>query len=152
VGQAVGHAFLGPFLPSNRFTRAYRQAGWDRLQEREVDWVSGACMLIRRTAFEAVGGFDEGFFLYGEELDLTTRLRRAGWGVLYTPELEIVHEGAVSTGRSRRTHLMHSASIYRYYRKHRANGWRRATLPAAWLALRVRAEIVSLRERVAAGR
>jgi hypothetical protein len=47
---------------------------------------------------------------------------------------------------------MHSASIYRYYRKHRANGWRRATLPAAWLALRVRAEIVSLRERVAAGR
>jgi N-acetylglucosaminyl-diphospho-decaprenol L-rhamnosyltransferase len=152
VGQAVGHAFLGPFLPSNRFTRAYRQAGWDRLQEREVDWVSGACMLIRRTAFEAVGGFDEGFFLYGEELDLTTRLRRAGWGVLYTPELEIVHEGAVSTGRSRRTHLMHSASIYRYFRKHRANGWRRVTLPAAWLALRARAEIVSLRERVAEGR
>jgi N-acetylglucosaminyl-diphospho-decaprenol L-rhamnosyltransferase len=148
IGQAVGHAFLGPFRPSNRFTRAYRQAGWDRLSEREVDWVSGSCMLVRRSAFEDVGRFDEGFWLYAEELDLTTRLREAGWKVLYTPELEIVHEGAVSTGRSRRTHVMHSASIYRYYRKHRAAGWRRATLPLAWLALRARAELVSARDRV----
>jgi N-acetylglucosaminyl-diphospho-decaprenol L-rhamnosyltransferase len=148
VGQAVGHAFLGPFAPSNRFTRAYQQSGWDRLSEREVDWVSGSCMLIRRDAFERVGRFDEGFWLYGEELDLTTRLRAAGWKVLYTPELEIVHEGAVSTGRSRRTHLMHSASIFRYYAKHRASGWRRATLPLAWLALRARAELVALRDRL----
>ena len=151
VGQAVGHAFLGPFAPSNRFTRAYHQLGWDRLSEREVDWVSGSCMLIRRDAFERVGRFDEGFWLYGEELDLTTRLREAGWKVLYTPELEIVHEGAVSTGRSRRTHLMHSASIYRYYAKHRSRGWRRATLPLAWLALRARAEIVALRDRAVRG-
>ncbi len=148
IWQAVGHAFLGPFRPSNPFTRAYRQAGWDRLSEREVDWVSGSCMLVRRSAFEGVGRFDERFWLYAEELDLTTRLREAGWKVLYTPELEIVHEGAVSTGRSRRTHVMHSASIYRYYRKHRAGGWRRATLPLAWLALRARAELVSARDRV----
>jgi N-acetylglucosaminyl-diphospho-decaprenol L-rhamnosyltransferase len=148
VGQAVGHAFLGPFAPGNRFTRAYTQADWDRTTEREVDWVSGACMLVRRSAFEEVGRFDEGFWLYGEELDLTTRLRASGWTVLYTPELEIVHEGAVSTGRTARTHRMHSASIYRYYRKHRASGWRRATLPLAWLALHARAEIVALRDRV----
>jgi N-acetylglucosaminyl-diphospho-decaprenol L-rhamnosyltransferase len=149
VGQAIGHAFVGPFAPDNRFTRAYKQAGWDRMSERAVDWVSGACMLVRRSAFEAVGRFDEGFWLYGEELDLATRLREAGWAILYTPELEILHEGGVSTGRSRRTHLMHSASIYRYYRKHRATGWRRFTLPLAWLALRARAEIVALRDRVA---
>jgi N-acetylglucosaminyl-diphospho-decaprenol L-rhamnosyltransferase len=146
VAQAVGHAFLGPFAPSNRFTRAYRQDGWDRLTERPVDWVSGACMLVRRSAFEAIGRFDEGFWLYAEELDLTTRLRAAGWEVLYTPELEIVHEGAVSTGRSRRMHLMHSSSIYRYYRKHRADGRRRASLPLAWIVLRARAELVSARD------
>lgn len=149
VTQALGHAFLGPFLPRNRFTRAYTQADWDRRTEREVDWVSGACMLVRRSAFEAVGRFDEGFWLYAEELDLSTRLRDAGWRLAFTPRLEVLHEGGVSTGRSRRTHLMHSSGVYRYYRKHRADGWRRATLPAAWLALRARAEVVALRDRLA---
>ena len=146
VLQAAGHAFLGPFVPGNRFTRAYRQTSWDRSTEREVGWLSGAAMLIRRSAFELVGSFDEGFWLYGEELDLCTRLRDAGWKVLATPTLEIVHVGGVSTGRSRRTHLLHSQGVYRYYRKHRATGWRRATLPLAWAALRVRAELVALRE------
>lgn len=148
VGQAVGHAFLGPFLPGNRYTRAYKQLGWDRRSEREVDWVSGACMLVRRKAFQAVGRFDDSFFLYAEELDLCTRMRQAGWRVLYTPELEILHEGGVSTGRSRRTHVLHSEGVYRYYRKHRAHGWRRVTLPFARIALRARAELVALRDRL----
>ena len=152
VVQAVGHAFLGPFAPANRFTRAYRQTGWDRTTEREVDWVSFAAVLTRRSAFEEMGGFDEAFWLYGEELDLCTRLRDAGWKVLATPEVEVLHVGGVSTGRSRRTHLMHSRSVYRYYRKHRARGWRRATLPLARAALRVRAELVAARERVATRR
>jgi N-acetylglucosaminyl-diphospho-decaprenol L-rhamnosyltransferase len=148
--QAVGHAFLGPFAPGNRFTHAYRQTSWDRSTEREVDWVSGAAMLIRRSAFEQVGGFDETFWLYGEELDLCTRLRDKGWKVLASPGLEVLHEGGVSTGRSRRTHVMHSQSIFRYYRKHRARGWRQATLPLAWAALRARAELVALHCRVVA--
>jgi N-acetylglucosaminyl-diphospho-decaprenol L-rhamnosyltransferase len=143
VVQAVGHAFLGPFWRGNPFTRAYKQTGWDRLSEREVDWVSGSCMLIRRSAFREVGEFDEAFWLYGEELDLSTRLRDAAWSVLYSPELEIVHEGGVSTGRSRRMTTMHSMSIYRYFAKHRARGWRKVTLPFAWVALRLRAELVS---------
>ena len=149
VLQALGHAFLAPFLPGNRFTRAYRQTSWDRSTEREVGWVSGAAMLIRRSAFEQVGAFDETYWFYGEELDLGTRLRNAGWKVLATPVLEVMHVGGVSTGRSRRTHVMHSQSIYRYYRKHRATGWRRATLPLAWTALRARAELVAIREALA---
>lgn len=150
VLHAVGHAFLGPFAPHNRFTCNYRQTSWDRSTECEVDWVSGAAMLIRRSAFEQVGAFDETFGLYGEEIDFCTRLRDAGWKVLATPELEVMHVGGVSTGRSRRTYLMHLQSIYRY-RKHRATGWRRATLPLAWAALRARAELVAVRDRVAAG-
>jgi N-acetylglucosaminyl-diphospho-decaprenol L-rhamnosyltransferase len=149
VLQGVGHAFLGPFAPGNRFTRAYRQTSWDRSTERVVGWVSGAAMLIRQSAFDQVGGFDEAFVLYGEELDLCTRLRDAGWKVLATPAMEVLHVGGVSTGRSRRTHLMHSDSVYRYYRKHRAAGWRRVTLPLAWAALRARAELVALHDRVA---
>jgi N-acetylglucosaminyl-diphospho-decaprenol L-rhamnosyltransferase len=142
VRDALGHAFLGTLAPRNRFTRRYHLEGWDRTTEREVDWVSGACMLMPRKALEDVGPFDERFPLYGEELDMATRLRDAGWTVLFTPEVAILHEIGVSTGRSRRTLRMHSASVYRYYRKHRARGWwRRLTLPFAWLALAARAEL-----------
>jgi GT2 family glycosyltransferase len=98
--------------------------------------------------FDEVGPLDERFPLYAEELDIATRVRDAGLAVLYTPEVEIVHEIGVSTGRSREMLLMHSRSIYRYYRKHRADGWRRATLPAARVALRARAELEALRGRI----
>jgi N-acetylglucosaminyl-diphospho-decaprenol L-rhamnosyltransferase len=142
------HAMLSPFTRNNPFTRRYEMDGWDRTTEREVDWVSGACMLMPREAFDAVGGFDEAFPLYAEELDIATRLRDAGRTVLFTPEVEFLHEIGVSTGRSRRMALMHSRSVFRYYAKHRAPGWRRATLPPARAALRLRAEVVALRERI----
>jgi N-acetylglucosaminyl-diphospho-decaprenol L-rhamnosyltransferase len=149
VVDAVGHGFLGPFKPGNRFSRRYHMEGWDRATEREVDWVSGACMLLPRKVFDEVGMLDETFLLYGEELDLATRLRDAGWTVLYTPDIEVLHALGVSTGRSRRMTLMHSTSVYRYYRKHRAAGWRKLTLPFAWTALRARAEIAWLMGRFA---
>ncbi|HEY7280173.1 MAG TPA: glycosyltransferase family 2 protein [Actinomycetota bacterium] len=147
IAQAVGHAFVGPFDPDNHWTRSYTMSGWDRTTERVVDWVSGSAMLLRRAALDEIGLLDEGFFLYGEELDLCTRLRDGGWQVVFTPEVEVTHEGGVSTGRSRRMNLIHSRSIYRYYRKHRARGWRRMLLPFAWVALRVRAELVSVTRR-----
>jgi N-acetylglucosaminyl-diphospho-decaprenol L-rhamnosyltransferase len=151
LGDAIGHAFVSPFTRENPFTRRYEMDGWDRTTEREVDWVSGACMLVPRAAFDAVGGFDEAFPLYGEELDLASRLRASGWSVLFTPQVEVIHAIGVSTGGDRRPHLlivMHSRSLYRYYAKHRAAGWRRVTLPAAWLALRGRAELAWLIGRV----
>ena len=147
VTDAALHALLSPFTRDNPFTRRYEMDGWDRTTEREVDWVSGACMLMPREAYDAVGGFDEAFPLYAEELDIATRLRDSGRSVLFTPEVEVLHAVGVSTGRSRRMSLMHSRSIYRYYAKHRAGGWRRVTLPFAWAALRLRAEIDGLRAR-----
>ncbi len=149
VIDATGHAFLGTVRPHNAFSERYRLGGWDRTSERTVDWVSGCAMLMPRVALEIVGPFDEGFPLFGEELDMATRLRGAGWSVLYTPAAEVIHEIGVSTGRSRRILLMHSTSVFRYYRKHRAAGWRRLTLPFAWAALRLRAELEALRGRVA---
>ena len=146
VAQGLGHAFVSPFTRDNRFTRRYEMEGWDRGTERAVDWVSGACMLMPRAAFDEVGGFDEGFPLYAEELDIATRLHAAGWEVLYTPAVEIMHQiGVSTTPDGRRPHrlvVMHSDSIYRYYRIHRAGGWRVISLPFAWAALRARAELV----------
>lgn len=152
VLDAVGHAFVSPFTRDNRWTRRYEMDGWDRTTEREVDWVSGACMLLPREAFDLVGGFDEAFPLYAEELDIATRLHDAGWSVRFTPGVEVLHHIGVSTGGDRRPHrlvVMHSSSLYRYYAKHRATGWRRVTLPFAWAALRLRAEIAWLRGRIA---
>jgi N-acetylglucosaminyl-diphospho-decaprenol L-rhamnosyltransferase len=147
VADAVGHAFLSPFAPGNPFTRRYHMEGWDRTTERTVDWVSGACMLMPRAALEAVGLFDEGFPLFAEELDMATRLQGAGWSVLFTPKVEIIHAVGISRGRSRRMSRMHSRSIFRYYRKHRAPGWRKVTVPFAWVALTVRAELDWLKGR-----
>ena len=120
-------------------------ADWDRSSERDVSWVSGSCVLLRRAALEQIGLFDEGYFMYAEDADLCTRLRMSGWSVLFTPELEVTHERGVSTGNSRRMILEHSRSIYRYFAKHHARGWRSASLPFAWVALRARAALVAWR-------
>ena len=143
VTQAIGHSFLGPFV-ANPFSRAYTLADWDRRTERSVDWVSASCVLLRRQALDQVGVFDERFFMYVEDVDLCTRLRKRGWDVLFSPELEVVHIGGVSTGgyRSRRMVKEHSNSIYKYFAKWRSPGWRAALRPVAWLVLRLRAEVV----------
>ncbi len=59
-------------------------------------WITGACMLIRRTAWEAVSGFDEAYFFYFEDVDICTRLGRAGWKILYRPEAAVIHYGGGS--------------------------------------------------------
>ena len=144
--EALMHAFLGPFRPDNRWSRAYTMADWDRASEREVEWISGSAMLLRRDALDEVGGFDEGYFMYVEDVDLCTRLRAAGWAVLFSPEVEVVHEIGVSArGQSRRMVFAHSASIYRYFVKHRSPGPAAALRPLVRTALWLRAELVSRR-------
>jgi len=148
IGTAVGHAFLGAVWPDNRWSRSYRLADWDRSTEREVDWISGAAFLLRRAALDEIGLLDERFFLYAEEVDLFKRLRDAGWSIVFTPELEVVHEQGVSTGRSRRMHLIHSESVSAYFEKHHGTGWRRALVPIARIVLRMRAEAISAWDRL----
>jgi N-acetylglucosaminyl-diphospho-decaprenol L-rhamnosyltransferase len=145
--EALMHAFLGPVVPGNRWTRAYTMAGWDRSSEREVEWISGSAMLLRRRALHDVGVFDEGYFMYVEDVDLCTRLRRSGWSVLFSPELEVIHEMGVSArGQSRRMAREHSRSIYRYFSKHRAEGPAALLKPFVRAALSLRTVLVS-RER-----
>src|SRR5215213_5032537 len=64
---------------------------------RRTDWVLGAALAVRRTALHAVGGFDESFFLYNEEVDLCVRLTRGGWDVVYAPIATVEHVGGAST-------------------------------------------------------
>jgi N-acetylglucosaminyl-diphospho-decaprenol L-rhamnosyltransferase len=101
---AAGHAVVGLFHPDNPWTRRYRMAEGSNLfeglrAEEDVDWVSGACFLARREAFDSVGGFDERYFMYVEDLDLCWRLHRAGWAVRFVPSARVVHDQGSSTRR-----------------------------------------------------
>jgi N-acetylglucosaminyl-diphospho-decaprenol L-rhamnosyltransferase len=123
LGDAIGHAFLVDVVPNNRFTRRYRMLDWDHREARRVDWVSGACFLARRTAFDAVGGFDEAYFMYMEDVDLCWRLGRAGWSAGYEPAVGVMHVQGVSTARTPyRMVVAHHRSMLRF--------WWRSTTPS----------------------
>jgi N-acetylglucosaminyl-diphospho-decaprenol L-rhamnosyltransferase len=126
---ATGHAFLGFVHPNNRFTRVYKMLDHDRSEPSEVDWVSGTCMLVRRSAFAEVKGFDEAYFMYVEDVDLCWRLHRAGWRVGYEPRARVVHTiGASSELAPYRMIAAHHRSLYRFATK-TTHGSRRALLP-----------------------
>ena len=137
--DAGGHALLGIFVPGNRFTRSYQQADLGDVGPVTVDWLSGACLLVRRSAFEQIGGFDEAYFMYAEDVDLCWRLKTAGWTVSWVPEAEVIHRQGVSTDHHPyRMILEHHRSLLRFAVR-TSQGWRRALLPLVALGIGVRA-------------
>lgn len=88
-------------------------------RERTVDWVSGACLLTRRELLERVGGFDEEFFLYSEDVDLCARLRAQGARILFTPAIEIIHHRGRSVETDRdKAYVESQRSRLHFYAKH----------------------------------
>jgi N-acetylglucosaminyl-diphospho-decaprenol L-rhamnosyltransferase len=84
----------------------------DHSHPQSVECVKGAALLVRRTAFEEVGGFDESFFLYAEESDLAARLRARGWRILFEPASRVVHRGGASAGDALFGQLNESLAAY----------------------------------------
>jgi N-acetylglucosaminyl-diphospho-decaprenol L-rhamnosyltransferase len=147
---AFAHAFLGIFWKNNKWSKRYRleegatSPAW--LQRREVDWVSGACFLVRRVAFEAINGFDTGYFMYVEDLDLSWRLKEAGWRILFEPESVVVHD----QGLSARKHpykmtVAHHISTWRFVCKTN-RGSSAILLPFIGIALLTRMIIAIIKE------
>jgi N-acetylglucosaminyl-diphospho-decaprenol L-rhamnosyltransferase len=116
VWVAAGHALLGLWRPDNPFTRRYRMADADPDVARDADWLSGCALAVRRDAFGEIGGFDSGYFMYVEDVDLGRRLRERGWRLRYEPSARVVHAvGASTSRRPARMVLHHARSLDRYY-------------------------------------
>jgi N-acetylglucosaminyl-diphospho-decaprenol L-rhamnosyltransferase len=93
---ATEYFFLRKLAPRSRLLNAFYGAGFRHDEERAVEFVKGAALLVRRQAFEQVGGFDERFFLFSEEVDWCYRFHEAGWKIVFTPAAEAVHVGGAS--------------------------------------------------------
>jgi len=132
---------------------AWKTGGWwmrqrfgrrDFSQAQAVDEVSGACFVARRSAFESVGGLDEQFFLYFEEIDWFLRLARSGGRVWYVPQAQVVHHWGAASAQAQARGMLHNyRSARQFWRKHRG-AWGETAFRAitaghalVWMALRL---------------
>ena len=131
LDHASKRSFPTPLSALGHFTGVGRRPGATgklaayrapEVESGPVDAVNGAFMLMRRSAFEQVGGFDEGYWMYMEDLDLSYALAQAGWGTWYEPGATVMHVKGGTTGgeRSVRLNWAFHRGMYRFYRKHYA--------------------------------
>ena len=133
--------WLGRTWLNNPWARRYHVADWPDNVRQDVDWVVGAALMVRWAALEQVGGFDEGFFMYSEELDLCKRLKQAGLRVVYDPAAIVIHhEGRSSQQVSTRRHILFNRSKVRYYRKYFGPIW--AEILRRYLLLEFRGQML----------
>lgn len=124
IWQSILHGLVGVFRPDNPGTRAYTLDAVDLSVLTRVDWIAGPAMALRREAFEAVGGFDEAFFFFVEDVDLCKRFADAGFEVWFQPEAVVVHQwGGSWTQRPLKFLWLHQRNLFRYVTKHYRGVW-----------------------------
>lgn len=148
----VGHAMFVNLWPDNPWTSRYRSEDVDPDAQRDTGWLSGSCLLVRRSAFDAIGGFDDGYFMYFEDVDLGYRFGKAGWRNVFVPSAVATHEGAHSTSEnSARMTAVHHDSARRFLA-------RKYPGPLLWpirtslnVGLAVRSKLISARHPITSG-
>ncbi|MCZ6766072.1 MAG: glycosyltransferase, partial [bacterium] len=110
---------LGKIFKNSKAVSDHLMLDFDHSSTRDVDWILGACMFVRREAVESVGPMDERFFLYFEDVDWCYRMRQKGWKVYYHPHAVVVHNYGRDSAHSviNRSFVAHLASLVRYYEK-----------------------------------
>jgi N-acetylglucosaminyl-diphospho-decaprenol L-rhamnosyltransferase len=145
---ATEYLYLRWLAPWSRALNAFYGSGFDHRSRREAEFLVGAVLLVRRKLIDEIGGFDEGFFMYNEEVDFCYRARVAGWGVVFSPEAEFVHVGGASTLESGpQMYREQLRSHLRFLAKH--HGLRQAERARRLLAvaMRVRAIVFAVVRR-----
>lgn len=113
------HTILGKLFPHNRFVRKYMMTDWAHDQVRDVDWLSGSALMVRRETLAQTGLLDERFFMYLEDVDWCKRAHAHGWRVVYYPMATVSHRiGAASDQVAIPMIKQHHRSMLRYFLKH----------------------------------
>jgi GT2 family glycosyltransferase len=145
ISQSFLHGIVGVFRPNNPGTKGYTLIDADLDELSPVDWVAMTATALRREAFDAVGGFDERYFFFVEDVDLCRRLTDAGWEVWFEPLAGVVHEwGGSWTRKPLRFMWLHQWNLFRYVRKHYRGAWI-ALWPVIALGLLARFTLLALR-------
>jgi N-acetylglucosaminyl-diphospho-decaprenol L-rhamnosyltransferase len=113
------YSLLSRLFPANRFTSQYLMRDFDHNEIRQVDWLSGCCLMVSKSIFEISRGFDENYFLFNEDVDLCRTIKQAGKEVIYFPEAKIIHQ--VSTSNSKTTTrviIQRHLGMMHYFKKH----------------------------------
>ncbi|WP_198413399.1 MULTISPECIES: glycosyltransferase family 2 protein [Cryobacterium] len=114
----IGHGLFALVWPNNPWSRSYRQQGAASVSRRDAGWLSGAFLMVRRSVLDELGGFDEGYFMYFEDVDLGFRIGKLGLRNVYEPLATVVHSGAHSTqDDNARMIRAHHASAERFLSK-----------------------------------
>jgi N-acetylglucosaminyl-diphospho-decaprenol L-rhamnosyltransferase len=125
------YSLITKLLPRNRLSSRYLMSDFDHSTTRDVDWVSGAALMMPRRVFDEVGGWDSGFFMFNEDVDLCRRVHDAGYRVVYKPDVAMYHQIGVTKSTSPRMVIERHRSIWRYYTKHMRGGRLRDAVTAA---------------------
>ncbi len=150
--ELSGRSFPGPttFLfnryslatrlwPGNPWSRRYLLLDWDRTTDRTVDWLSGSCLFVRRAAIADVGGMDETYFMFNEDVDWCHAMKKAGWTVDYVAGANVMHRIGSSKGRvSSRVILERHRGMVHYLRKYHPSNPLLEALAGALIMLRAR--------------
>jgi N-acetylglucosaminyl-diphospho-decaprenol L-rhamnosyltransferase len=153
IRNGIGHALFANVWPANPWSRSYRQEIGENPERRDAGWLSGACVLVRRSAFERLEGFDTGYFMYFEDVDLGYRLGLAGWRNVYEPMAVALHTGAHSTTSESAAMLdAHHRSAKRFLARKYAGWWLWPVRTALSLGLSARSALVRARAAGRSGR
>lgn len=137
------YSLVTRLFPNNRASARYLMSEFDHASIRDVDWVSGAALMLPRRVFDEVGGWDAGYFMFNEDVDLCRRVRSAGYRIVYKPDVALYHKIGVSKSIASQMVIARHRSMWRYYKKHLAGGRIRDTATAAAIFTRCVALLLS---------
>ncbi len=119
LGEFLQNTFLDRLLPIDRVSGRFSIMGWKHDEVRDVDWATGACLMVRKKTIDEVRLLDERYFLYYEEVDWCYRIKQLGWRVCFIPDAQIIHYQAQSTEQYLDMSLVESyKSHYYFFKKH----------------------------------